>query len=137
MPNVNIIMNAENVIDHTGEVYPIQRYVIKFVSDLGQVGVFSPGPLVSSTNKTDWIITDSIITEILLKVALNTITPSLVIDIDFHGLVDIYHWLLLMLCFSFQAIMSGNSLRIRLVLYISSHLCFIFKERILTDKSYN
>jgi hypothetical protein len=38
---------------------------------------------------------------------------------------------------SFQAIMSGNSLHIRLVLYISSHLCFIFKERILTDKSYN
>jgi hypothetical protein len=41
--------------------------VIKFVSDLGQVnGLFSPGPPVSSTNKTD----RHDITEILLKVAL-------------------------------------------------------------------
>jgi len=31
-----------------GEVYLIQHYVIKFVSDLRQ-----PGTLVSSTNKTD------------------------------------------------------------------------------------
>ena len=35
-----------------GEVYWIQQYVIKFVSDLRQGG-FSPGTLVSSTNKTD------------------------------------------------------------------------------------
>ena len=35
-----------------GEVYSIQHYVIKFVSDLRQ-GFFSPGYLVSSTNKTD------------------------------------------------------------------------------------
>ena len=34
------------------EAYSIQHYVIKFVSDLCQVGV-SPGNLVSSTNKTD------------------------------------------------------------------------------------
>jgi hypothetical protein len=38
--------------------------VIKFVSDLKQVGGFLTGTPVSSTNKT----------EILLKVALNTIT---------------------------------------------------------------
>jgi hypothetical protein len=44
--------------------------MIKFVSDLCQVGGFSPGTLVSSTNKTD----RHDITEILLKVALNTIT---------------------------------------------------------------
>jgi hypothetical protein len=42
--------------------------VIKFVSDLRQVGGFSPGTPVSSTNKTDC----HDITEILLKVALNT-----------------------------------------------------------------
>jgi hypothetical protein len=42
--------------------------VIKFDSDLGQVGDFCPGPLVSSTNKTD----RHDITEMLLKVALNT-----------------------------------------------------------------
>jgi hypothetical protein len=46
--------------------------VIKFVSDLWQVGGFLPGTLVSSTNKTD----RHNITEILLKVALNTINPN-------------------------------------------------------------
>jgi hypothetical protein len=49
-----------------GEVYSIQHYVIKFVSDFLW---FSPGTPVSSTNKTD----RHNITEILLKVALNTI----------------------------------------------------------------
>jgi hypothetical protein len=45
--------------------------VIKFVSDLRQVGLwFSPGTPVSSTNKTDC----HNIAEILLKVALSTIT---------------------------------------------------------------
>jgi hypothetical protein len=47
-----------------GEVYSIQHYVIKFVSVLRHVG--TP---VSSTNETD----HHDITEILLKVALNTI----------------------------------------------------------------
>jgi hypothetical protein len=47
----------------------MQNVVIKFVSDLRQVGGFLP---VSSTNKTD----RHDITAILLKVALNTITPS-------------------------------------------------------------
>jgi len=49
-----------------GEVYSIQHYVIKFVSDLWQVDGFL---WVSSTNKTDC----HDITEILSKVALNTI----------------------------------------------------------------
>ena len=54
-----------------GEVYSIQHYVKKFDSDLQQVGGwFSLGTLVSSTIKTD----RNDITEILLKVALNTIT---------------------------------------------------------------
>jgi hypothetical protein len=44
-----------------GEVYSIQHYVIKFVSDS------------TSTNKTD----RHDITEILLKVALNTIKPTI------------------------------------------------------------
>jgi hypothetical protein len=51
-----------------GQVYSIQHYVIKFVNDL-----LSPGSPVSSTNKTD----RHDITEILLKVALNTINPNL------------------------------------------------------------
>ena len=54
------------------EVCSIQHYVIKFVSDLRQFGGFFPGTPVSSTNKTD--IHD--ITEILLKVALNTKTQT-------------------------------------------------------------
>jgi hypothetical protein len=54
------------------EVYLIQHYVIKFVSDLWHVGGFSPGTLVSSNNKADC----HNITEILLKVALNTIKPQ-------------------------------------------------------------
>ena len=43
--------------------------MIKFVSDLRQVGSFSPGTPVSSINKT----AATILTEILLTVALNTI----------------------------------------------------------------
>ena len=53
-----------------GEVYLIQHYVIKFVSDLRQVDAwFSP---VSSTNESD----RHDITEILLKVALNAINQT-------------------------------------------------------------
>ena len=55
-----------------GEVYSIQHYVIKFVSDLRQVGGFCPDPQICSTNKTD----HHDITEILLKVPLNTIKQS-------------------------------------------------------------
>ena len=51
-----------------GEAYPIQHYVIKFASDLRW---FSTGTPVFSTNKTDC----HDITQILLKVALNTINP--------------------------------------------------------------
>jgi hypothetical protein len=46
--------------------------VIKFVSDLRQVGGFLLVSPVSSPNKTD----RHDITEILLKVALNTIKPN-------------------------------------------------------------
>jgi hypothetical protein len=46
--------------------------VIKFVSDLQQVGDFLLSPPISSTNKTD----HHNITEIALKVALNTIKPT-------------------------------------------------------------
>jgi hypothetical protein len=53
------------------------HYVIKFVSDLQQVDGFFPDTPVSTTNKTD----RHDITEILLKVALNTINqPYLAIQ---------------------------------------------------------
>ena len=68
-----------------GEVYSIQHYVIKFVSELRQAGGFLrvlryP---VSSTNKGD----RHDITEILLKVLLNTINKPT------------SHYLLRSLCF--------------------------------------
>ena len=50
----------------------VQRYVIEFVRDIAAGRWFSPGLLVSSINKTDC----HDITEILLKVALNTIKPN-------------------------------------------------------------
>jgi hypothetical protein len=52
----------------------VQHYVIKFVGDLRDVGgLFSPGPPVSSTDKTD----RHDITEILLKVVLNQTSKHL------------------------------------------------------------
>jgi hypothetical protein len=53
--------------------------VIKFVSDLREVGgLFSPGPPVSSTDKTD----RHDITEILLKVVLNKTNKHLFIKLS-------------------------------------------------------
>ena len=52
-----------------GEVYSIQHYLIKFVIDKAVGRCFSVGTPVSSTNENDRLH----ITEILLKVALNTI----------------------------------------------------------------
>ena len=54
-------------------VYLIQHHVIKFVSDLRQVGGFL-WVLVSSINKADY----HEMTEILLKVALNTINQTII-----------------------------------------------------------
>jgi hypothetical protein len=55
----------------SGEVYSIQHYVIKL---LATGWWFSPGTPISSTIYTD----HHDITEILLKVALNTIKPNLI-----------------------------------------------------------
>jgi len=55
---------------HSSGVYFIQHYVITFVSDLRQVGGFFPCAAVSFINKTD----SPDIAEIMLKVALHTIT---------------------------------------------------------------
>jgi hypothetical protein len=59
--------NSTNCCRGHGEVYSIQHYVIKFVSDLPQ------GTSDSSTNKAN----HDDIAEILLKVALNTISLTL------------------------------------------------------------
>jgi hypothetical protein len=55
-----------------GEVYSIQHYVIIFVSDFRLVSGFPRVQFFSSTNKTDC----HNITEILLKVTLNTINQT-------------------------------------------------------------
>ena len=55
------------------------NYVIKLVIALRQVGVFSRGIPVSSTNKTN----RHDITEILLKVMLNTMTLTLMTTYKF------------------------------------------------------
>ena len=62
MQSVPITNKAGSSNPAHGEVYSIQHYVIKFIGDLRQVDGFS-------TNKTD----RHNITDILLKVALNTI----------------------------------------------------------------
>ena len=71
MQSVPITTNVVSLNSAHGEVYLIQHYAIKFVSDLRQVGSFLSSP-VSSTNKTE----RHDITEILLKVALNAINQT-------------------------------------------------------------
>jgi hypothetical protein len=70
------VLIITNVVDSNpthGEVYLIQHYVIKLAAGRW----ISPGTTVSSINKAD----RHDITEILLKVALNTITLTpLIID---------------------------------------------------------
>jgi hypothetical protein len=73
MQSVPITAKVVSLKPIQGEVYSIQHYVMKFVSDLRQVSGFLPSTPVSSTNKTD----RHDITEIFLKVSLNTINqPS-------------------------------------------------------------
>jgi hypothetical protein len=66
MQSVPITTNVVSLNPAHDEVYSIQQYEIKLVSDLRLFFLCSP---VSSTNKTD----RHDITEILQKVALNTI----------------------------------------------------------------
>ena len=71
MKSVVITTSGVSLNPAHGEVYSI-HYVIKFVSDLRQAGAFLRvlGTLVSSTNKNE----RHDITEILLKLALSTLT---------------------------------------------------------------
>jgi hypothetical protein len=73
MKSVPIFTNHVRSNPVHGEVYLIQHYVIKFVTDLRQVAVFSLGTPVSSTNKTN----RHDIIELLLKMVLNIITLTL------------------------------------------------------------
>jgi hypothetical protein len=67
--SVIITINIVSLNLAHGEVYSIQHYMIKFVSDLQQVSGF----LIDKTDRHD-------ITEILLKVALNTTTLTQIVQ---------------------------------------------------------
>ena len=71
MQSVPIITKVVSKNPAHFEVNSIQHYVIKIVSDMR----FSLETLISSTNKADC----HDVTEILLKVALNTITLTLIL----------------------------------------------------------
>ena len=60
------------MINVDNDINTPQHYVIKFVSDLRQAGIFFPTNPASSTNKTD----RHDIAEMLMKVALNTINHT-------------------------------------------------------------
>jgi hypothetical protein len=66
--SLSITTKVVSSIPTNGQVYSMHYYVIKFVSYSLQVGSLSPDTTVSFTNKLDC----HIITEILMKVALNT-----------------------------------------------------------------
>ena len=70
MKSVPITIKVASSNPAHGEVHSIQHYVIKFVSDLRQDGGFLRVPRIPPPIKTD----RHDITEISLKVALNTIT---------------------------------------------------------------
>ena len=69
MQSVPITTNVVSLNPVRGEVYSVQHNVIKFVDDLRQVAGSLRVTSVSTTNKTDL----HEITEILLKVVLNTL----------------------------------------------------------------
>jgi hypothetical protein len=83
---ITITTNVVSSNPPHGEVYSIQHYVIKFISDSRQVGgflrVFRFPPSIKLT------VHD--ITEILLKVALSTITLTLYTCKLWHFICNIY-----------------------------------------------
>ena len=73
---MQIISKVANLNPADGEVFSIQHYVIEFVSDLRQVFCFLQVLLFPLQIK----LTATYVTEIFLKVALNTITITLTLQ---------------------------------------------------------
>ena len=100
-----------------GKVYLIQHYVIKFCQWLTTGRLFSPGTPISLINKTD----RHDITEILLKVALNTLTLTLLwkpaVQTSFYILKQ---WLTCSWIFTVSLVWTTNFL-------CSVYLCFAWK----------
>ena len=80
VPNTTKVVSLNPI--HS-EVYSIQHYVIKVCQWLTTGRWFSPGTLISSTNKTE----RNDITEILLKVALNTINQIILETVSVNFMV--------------------------------------------------
>jgi len=105
-------------------VYSRQHYVIKFVSNLWQVCVFSD-IAVSSTNKTD----RHDIAKILLKVALYTINPNTVSNmstciysflVKYKKFVIPQHW-----CDSIYKVKGHLLIRLKCLIYYYFQYCRI------------
>ena len=83
MQSVPITTNVVSLNPAQGQVYSIQHYVTNVFQWLPAGWWFSQGTPVSFTNKTD----RHDITEILLKVALNTITLTLVCKVFYRCVI--------------------------------------------------
>ena len=90
---IGIVMNNIYIYTcfefHSDDVFSIQHYMIKFVSDWRQVGGFF---MIAFTNTTD----RHNIAELLLKVALNTITQNLFLLLE--GIMQEYRCHVVFLC---------------------------------------
>ena len=51
--SVHVMIKVVSSNPTHSEIYSIQHYAIRFVNNVRQVGGFTPGNPVSSTNKTD------------------------------------------------------------------------------------
>ena len=91
-----------------GEVYSIQHYVKRFVNDLRLVGCFFRGTPVYSTNKT--VRHD--ITEILLKMVLNTINQTNIFYFTFTFRFVYLHYFVCSLYTKFNTLQQRRSLLI-------------------------
>jgi hypothetical protein len=78
-------------------MYLIQDYALKFVIDMGQVGGFLRVNAVSPANKTD----RHDINEILLKVALTTITLTPFMDLKKQNLQHLGVFFKVICCHNF------------------------------------
>jgi hypothetical protein len=92
-------------------MYSIQHYAIKFVSDLQQFNGFLWYYMVSSTNKTDC----HDITEILLKVALNTIPAP------FIAILLSSTWIYQVTCSNKSSVLDINKKLLQYQQYVSSY----------------
>ena len=113
-----------------GEVYSIQHYEIKFVSYLRQVGGFLRVLRFPPTNKTDHDIT-----EIFVKVALNTIHPTItfLLVISFYKSYRSFKYCYFSPMFVVQYLLYDYFIKWQLILYLTR--TFLLSSTI--DRTFN